>query len=149
MVLLLRQIRKHDWPSDVIELKTKLGKMIQVSQAASVLQIKCLNLLEPDPKLCKVALRETIPLFMDIADACNSSVWRRSKPCECLFDSLITGVAQVAAAHRGQLQRVLLRFKTIVLTACAQVSHCLVFALSSIISLHSGECMLWPLLLPI
>ncbi|CAM6087859.1 unnamed protein product [Calypogeia fissa] len=121
-LLPLLKIRKNEWPSDVVELKTKLSKMIQVSQAATILQINCLHLLESDPKLLKVALRETVPLFMDVADTCNLSPWRRSKPCEGLFDSLVTGVAKVAAVHRGQLQRVLLRFKTIVRTACAQAN---------------------------
>jgi hypothetical protein len=141
-VLHLLQMRKHDWPAEVVDLRTKLSKTIVVAQAASVLQLKCLHLLEADQKLLKVALREILLSFMDIADACNSSVWRRSKPCESLFESLITGVAQIAAVHRSQLQRVFLRFKTVVLTACAQVSPCPVPCLHLLVkSVRRSHCL--------
>lgn len=107
----------------MLELKAKVNMMFQASQAASVLQIKCITLLDSDGKLLKAALRESLPLLMDAADACISSPWRRSKGCEDLFDSLITGVARVAELYRSQMQRILLRFKVLVLTACAQVSE--------------------------
>ncbi|KAL3684958.1 hypothetical protein R1sor_002980 [Riccia sorocarpa] len=119
-LLPLLKIRKRDWTTDVLELKAKVNMMFQASQAATVLLIKCINLLDSDGKLLKIALRESLPLLMDAADASILSPWRRSKTCEELFDSLITGVAHIATLHGSQMQRVLLRFKVLVLTACAQ-----------------------------
>ncbi|KAL2653163.1 hypothetical protein R1flu_021291 [Riccia fluitans] len=119
-LLPLLKIRKRDWTTDVLELKAKVNMMFQASQSATVLQITCINLLDSDGKLLKAALRESLHLMMDAADACISSPWRRSKACEELFDSLITGVAHIAALNRSQMQRILLRFKVLVLTACAQ-----------------------------
>ncbi|BBM99121.1 phosphatidylinositol 4-kinase A [Marchantia polymorpha subsp. ruderalis] len=141
-LLPLLKVRKREWAADVPELKTKVNVMFQASQAASILQIKCISMLEKDGKLLKAALRESLPLLMDAADGCISSPWRRSKGCEELFDSLITGVAHVASLHRSQMQRILLRFKVLVLTACAQANTWGTSLGSSFESIIKGSCTL-------
>lgn len=124
------QMKKQDWSADGGEvrieassLKAKLDLKLQACQEATILQTKCLLLSESDAKF-RVSLRDSLPLSFDAADLCIVSPWRKVKSCELLFGSLLSSVVQVAAILGGQILRsVLLRLKSIVLAACAQVSH--------------------------
>ena len=75
-------------------------------------------------KLPKTRIRDTLSLLMDVADASIISPWRRLKTSEALVGCLVSVVAQVGALHGTSMFRILLlRFKALLLSACAQVRH--------------------------
>lgn len=130
--LCLLQIRKRDWTVDGVPLLAKMNLKLQTAQRACVVQQR---FLKPDPntnlsrsysngKLPKTIIRDTHSLLMDVADACIVSPWRRLKSCEALVGSLVSVVAQAGALHGSQMFKIiLLRFKGLLLAACAQVSY--------------------------
>lgn len=119
LVIPLLKIRRRDWPGDGVALKMKMNLKLQACQAASAVLVKCDLFSNPDPKL-RSPLRETLSLLLDAADACIGSLWRKLSQCEQLFDKLLGGVAEVAAADSTQVSRILLRIKTLALATCAQ-----------------------------
>lgn len=117
------QIRKRDWTEQGSLLKIRINTKLSVYQAAARLQIKSLTSLDSDGKSSKRLLHGTLALLIEAAEACLFSVWRKLRICEELFSSLLTGISQIAVTRGGQLLRVLLiRFKPLVLTICAQVN---------------------------
>lgn len=86
------------------------------------MQIKSLLSLDTDGKSSKDALRRTLALLLDAAEACILSSWRKLKICEELFSTLLNGISEITVSRGGQLLRVLLiPLKPLVLTTCAQV----------------------------
>ncbi|KAK9114010.1 hypothetical protein Syun_020807 [Stephania yunnanensis] len=115
------KIRKRDWTEHGALLKARINTKLSVYQAAAWVQVKSLASLDSDGKSSKRLLLETLALFIDAAEACLLSVWRKLRICEELFSSLLDGISQIAVTRGGQLLRVLLiRMKPLVLTACAQ-----------------------------
>jgi phosphatidylinositol 4-kinase len=100
--------RKRDWNEQGQVLKTRVNAKLSVYQAAAKMKIKSLVSLETDGKTSKRLVLETLALLLDAADACLTSVWRKMKACEELFDSLLSGIAKIAVARGGQPLRVLL-----------------------------------------
>lgn len=116
------QLRKRDWTEQGPLLKTRINTKLSVFQAAARLKIKSLSSLDSEGKSSKRLLLETLALLVDASEACLLSVWRKLRICEELFSSLLAGILQIALTRGGQLLRVLLiRLKSLVLTACAQV----------------------------
>jgi phosphatidylinositol 4-kinase A len=67
-------------------------------------------------------LRRTLAIFLDAAESCILSSWRKLRVCEELFAILLSGISQITISRGGQLLRVLLiPLKPLVLTTCAQV----------------------------
>ncbi|KAJ9704831.1 hypothetical protein PVL29_003061 [Vitis rotundifolia] len=115
------KIRKRDWTEQGPLLKTRINTKLSVFQAAARLKIKSLSSLDSEGKSSKRLLLETLALLVDASEACLLSVWRKLRICEELFSSLLAGILQIALTRGGQLLRVLLiRLKSLVLTACAQ-----------------------------
>ncbi|KAK3023015.1 hypothetical protein RJ639_045009, partial [Escallonia herrerae] len=120
MVVFLK-IRKREWTEQGSSLKARINTKLSVYQAASRLQIKSLASLDSDGKSSKRLLHGTLALLIEAAEACLFSVWRKLRMCEELFSSLLAGISHIAVTRGGQLLRVLLiRFKPLVLTTCAQ-----------------------------
>lgn len=118
------QIQKFDWSEPKSSLKVRVNTKLSVYQAAATLQIKSLISIDSDGKSSKRLLHGTLALLIEAAEACLFSVWRKLRVCEELFSSLLAGISQIAVTRGGQLLRVLLiRFKPLVLTICAQVNH--------------------------
>jgi phosphatidylinositol 4-kinase A len=66
-------------------------------------------------------LRRTLAIFLDAAESCILSSWRKLRVCEELFATLLSGISQIMISRGGQLLRVLLiPLKPLVLTS-AQV----------------------------
>ncbi|KAF3435609.1 hypothetical protein FNV43_RR22700 [Rhamnella rubrinervis] len=115
------KIRKRDWNEHGALLKARINTKLLVYKAASKLTLKTLDCFDSDGKLAKKLAHETLALFMDAADACLLSVWRKLRICEDLFGSLLAGVSQIAVTRGGQSLRILLiRLKPVILTVCAQ-----------------------------
>ncbi|RVW16904.1 Phosphatidylinositol 4-kinase alpha 1 [Vitis vinifera] len=115
------KLRKRDWTEQGPLLKTRINTKLSVFQAAARLKIKSLSSLDSEGKSSKRLLLETLALLVDASEACLLSVWRKLRICEELFSSLLAGILQIALTRGGQLLRVLLiRLKSLVLTACAQ-----------------------------
>lgn len=120
-MLTFLKIRKRDWTEQGSLLKIRINTKLSVYQAAARLQIKSLTSLDSDGKSSKRLLHGTLALLIEAAEACLFSVWRKLRICEELFSSLLAGISQIAVTRGGQLLRVLLiRFKPLVLTICAQ-----------------------------
>lgn len=103
-------------------MKAKVNAKLHFYQSVGRLKIKSLSSHEPDGKASKKLVLETLALFLDAADACLRSVWKKLRVCEELFSSLLAGIAQIAVIREGQPLRVLLiRLKPLVLNACEQV----------------------------
>ncbi|KAG0598394.1 hypothetical protein M758_12G069200 [Ceratodon purpureus] len=129
-VALLLKIRKRDWTVDGVPLLAKMNVKLQTAQLACAVQQR---FLKPDMngnlsksysngKLPKTRIRDTLSLLMDVADASIISPWRRLKTSEALVGYLVAVVAQVGALHGTSMFRILLlRFKALLLSACAQV----------------------------
>lgn len=127
---ILLQIRKREWPVDGVPLLAKMNIKLQASQSAAVIITRLLRAesdgsplrVPVDGRLSRGPIRETLSLLMDAADACMASPWRRLKSCESLFETLLSGVAQMGGLQGNQLLRIfLLRVKSLVLATCAQV----------------------------
>ncbi|KAJ8767237.1 hypothetical protein K2173_013634 [Erythroxylum novogranatense] len=115
------KIRKRDWSEQGQALKARVNAKLSVYQAAARMKIKGLQYLDADGKTTKRLVLETLALTIDAAEACLLSVWRKLRACEELFNSLLSGIAQISVTRGGQPLRVLLiRLKPLVLTACAQ-----------------------------
>ncbi|KAJ4791345.1 Phosphatidylinositol 4-kinase [Rhynchospora pubera] len=115
------KIRKRDWREQGGQLKTRINKKISCCQAAISVQIKTLLSGETDSKSSKDVLRRTLALFLDAAESCILSSWRKLRVCEELFSTLLSGISQITISRGGQLLRVLLiPLKPLVLTTCAQ-----------------------------
>ncbi|KAM7474977.1 hypothetical protein LguiB_022220 [Lonicera macranthoides] len=120
-MLAFLKIRKRDWTEQGSSLKARINTKLSVYQAAAKLQIRSLASLDSDGKSSKRLLHGTLALLIEAAEACLFSVWRKLRICEELFSSLLAGISQIAVTRGGQLLRVLLiRFKPLVLTICAQ-----------------------------
>lgn len=118
--LILKQ-RKRDWPSKGDDLMPKIKVKLQVCQAASSVYTKGFLLLKLEGKGLKNALRETLGLLLDAADACAVSPLRRLRLCEDLFGCLLRNVAGLASLCGSQdLKILLLRLKSLVMATCAQ-----------------------------
>ncbi|KAJ0010169.1 hypothetical protein Pint_34609 [Pistacia integerrima] len=114
-------IRKRDWNEQGPLLKARINAKLSVYQSVARLKIKSLASLDPNGKNSKRLVLDALASLLDAAEACLLSVWRKLRVCEELFSSLLAGIAQIAVIRGGQLLRVLLiRFKPLVLTACAQ-----------------------------
>lgn len=129
-VATLLKIRKREWTMDAVPLLAKMNVKLQTAQTACAVQQRFLKLdlngkisrSYSDGKLPKTRIRETLSLLMDVADASISSPWRRLKSSEILVGYLVTVVAEVGALHGTTMFRnLLLRFKALLLAACAQV----------------------------
>ncbi|KAJ3672896.1 hypothetical protein LUZ60_006270 [Juncus effusus] len=115
------KIRKRDWREQGAHLKARISTKVSCCQAAINVQIKTLLSLETDSKSSKDVLRRTLALFLDAAESCILSSWRKIRVCEELFSTLLSGISQITVSRGGQLLRVLLiRLKPLVLTTCAQ-----------------------------
>ncbi|XP_020580537.1 phosphatidylinositol 4-kinase alpha 1 isoform X2 [Phalaenopsis equestris] len=115
------KIRKRDWKEQGPQLKARINRKLSCCQAAAELQTKGILSLDPDGKASKDALRRTLALLLDAAEACIISSWRKLKICEDLFSTLLYGISQITVSRGGQLLRVLLiPLKPLVLTTCAQ-----------------------------
>lgn len=120
-MLAFLKIQKFDWSEPKSSLKVRINTKLSVYQAAATLQIKSLTSIDSDGKSSKRLLHGTLALLIEAAEACLFSVWRKLRVCEELFSSLLAGISQIAVTRGGQLLRVLLiRFKPLVLTICAQ-----------------------------
>ncbi|XP_074333514.1 phosphatidylinositol 4-kinase alpha 1 isoform X1 [Apium graveolens] len=120
-MLAFLKIQKFDWSEPKSSLKVRINTKLSVYQAAATLQIKSLISIDSDGKSSKRLLHGTLALLIEAAEACLFSVWRKLRVCEELFSSLLAGISQIAVTRGGQLLRVLLiRFKPLVLTICAQ-----------------------------
>lgn len=116
------QIQKFDSSEPKSLLKVRINTKLSVYQAAAALQIKSLTSIDSDGKSSKRLLHGTLALLIEAAEACLYSVWRKLRVCEELFGAILAGISQIAVTRGGQLLRVLLiRFKPLVLTMCAQV----------------------------
>ena len=103
-------------------LKSRINTKLLVYKAAATLMLKSLACFDSDGKLAKKLAHETVALFMDAAEACLLSVWRKLRICEDLFGSLLAGLSQIAVTRGGQsLRFLLIRLKPVVLTVCSQV----------------------------
>jgi len=117
---------------DALPLLAKMNVKLQTAQTACAVQQR---FLKPDSngklsrsysngKLPKTRIRDTLSLLMDVADASIISPWRRLKTSEALSGFLVSVVAEVGALHGTAMFRILLlRFKALLLAACAQVRH--------------------------
>ncbi|KAK8617600.1 hypothetical protein V6N13_080510 [Hibiscus sabdariffa] len=115
------KIRKRDWTEQGPLLKSRVNAKLSVYQAAVRMQIRSLLSLEADAKTSKKLVLETLALLIDAAEACIVSVWRKLRVCEELFNSLLSGIVQIAVPRGGQPLRILLiRLKPLVLAACMQ-----------------------------
>ncbi|XP_020086249.1 phosphatidylinositol 4-kinase alpha 1 isoform X2 [Ananas comosus] len=115
------KIRKRDWRDQGAQLKARINTKVSCCQAATTVQIKSLLSLDTDGKSSKDALRRTLALLLDAAEACILSSWRKLKICEELFSTLLNGISEITVSRGGQLLRVLLiPLKPLVLTTCAQ-----------------------------
>ncbi|KAL0912173.1 hypothetical protein M5K25_018130 [Dendrobium thyrsiflorum] len=115
------KIRKRDWKEQGPQLKAIISAKLSCCQAAIEVQTKGILSLDPDGKASKDALRRTLALLLDAAEACIISSWRRLKICEDLFSSLLYGISQITVSRGGQLLRLLIiPLKPLVLTTCAQ-----------------------------
>ncbi|OVA09140.1 Phosphatidylinositol 3-/4-kinase [Macleaya cordata] len=115
------KIRKRDWTEQGASLKSRINTKLSVYRAAAWVQVKSLASLDSDGKYSKKLLLETLALFIDAAESCLYSMWRKLRICEELFSSLLNGISQIAVTRGGQLLRVLLiRLKPLVLTTCSQ-----------------------------
>lgn len=115
------KIRKRDWRDQGSQLKARINTKLACCQAAIVVQVKSLLSLDSDGKASKDALRRTLALLLDAAEACIHSSWRKLRVCEELFSTLLSGISQITVSRGGQLLRVLLiPLKPLVLTTCAQ-----------------------------
>lgn len=116
------QIRKREWNEQGPLLKARINAKLSVYKSVARLKIKSLASLDPNGKTAKRVVLDALASLLDAAEACLLCVWRKLRACEELFSSLLVGIAQIAVIRGGQLLRVLLiRFKPLVLTACAQV----------------------------
>ncbi|PIM99436.1 Phosphatidylinositol 4-kinase [Handroanthus impetiginosus] len=121
LMIAFLKIRKRDWSEQGQLLKVRINKKLSVYHAAARLQIKTLASLDTEGKSSKRLLHGALALLIEAAEACLLSVWRKLRACEDLFGSLLSGISQAALIRGGQLLRVLLiRFKPLVLAACAQ-----------------------------
>ncbi|KAL5788548.1 hypothetical protein ACOSP7_005497 [Xanthoceras sorbifolium] len=115
------KIKKLDWSEQGQLLKAKINAKLCFYQSLARMNIKSLASLDPDGKTSKKLVLETLALFLDAADACLRSVWKKLRVCEELFSSLLAGIAKIAVIREGQPLRVLLiRLKPLVLNACEQ-----------------------------
>ncbi|KAE8692688.1 Phosphatidylinositol 4-kinase alpha 1 [Hibiscus syriacus] len=115
------KIRKRDWTEQGSLLKSRVNAKLSVYQAAVRMQIRSLLSLEADAKTSKKLILETLALLIDAAEACIVSVWRKLRVCEELFNSLLSGIVEIALPRGGQPLRILLiRLKPLVLAACMQ-----------------------------
>ncbi|XP_039047721.1 phosphatidylinositol 4-kinase alpha 1-like isoform X2 [Hibiscus syriacus] len=115
------KIRKRDWTEQGSLLKSRVNAKLSVYQAAVRMQIRSLLSLEADAKTSKKLILETLALLIDAAEACIVSVWRKLRVCEELFNSLLSGIVEIAHPRGGQPLRILLiRLKPLVLAACMQ-----------------------------
>ncbi|KAK2665282.1 hypothetical protein Ddye_003856 [Dipteronia dyeriana] len=113
--------KKLDWTEPGQLLKARINAKLCFYQSVGRMNIKILASLDPDGKASKKLVLETLALFLDAADACLRSVWKKLRVCEELFSSLLAGIAQIAVIREGQPLRVLLiRLKALVLNACEQ-----------------------------
>ncbi|KAK1314225.1 Phosphatidylinositol 4-kinase alpha [Acorus calamus] len=114
------KIRKREWTEHGATLVARVHAKLSACQAATWVMIKSLQSLESDGKTSKMLLRGTLALFIDAAEACIPSSWRKMSVCEELFCSLLNGIAQIAISRGGQLLRILLiRLKPLVLMMCS------------------------------
>ncbi|KAG2304894.1 hypothetical protein Bca52824_033545 [Brassica carinata] len=109
---------KRDWDDQDPLLRTRLDAKLFVYQAAAKMKIKSLVSLEIDGKTYKRLVMETLTLVFDAAEACLASAWRQMKACEELFISLLSGIAEMAAA-KGRCC-LFVRLKPLVLAVSAQ-----------------------------
>ncbi|PHT33066.1 Phosphatidylinositol 4-kinase alpha 1 [Capsicum baccatum] len=115
------KIRKRDWSEQGQALKVRINAKLAAYQAAAKLQIKTLASLDLDGKSSKKLLQGALASFIEAAEACLFSVWRKLRACEELFSTLLSGISHAAVARDGQMLRILfIRFKTLVLATCAQ-----------------------------
>ncbi|XP_015867438.3 phosphatidylinositol 4-kinase alpha 1 [Ziziphus jujuba] len=115
------KIRKRDWNEHGTLLKARINTKLLVYKAAAKLTLKTLDCFHSDGKLAKKLAHETLALFMDAAESCLLSVWRKLRICEELFGSLLAGLSQIAVHRGGQSLRILLiRLKPVILTVCTQ-----------------------------
>lgn len=120
-MLIFLKIRKRDWSEHGSLLKARINTKLSVYQAAARLKIRSLASLDLDGKSSKRLLHGALALLIEAAEACIYSVWRKLRICEDLFSSLLGGISRIAVTRGGQLLRVLLiRFKPLVLSTCAQ-----------------------------
>ncbi|KAL1833745.1 phosphatidylinositol 4-kinase alpha 1 isoform X1 [Daucus carota subsp. sativus] len=120
-MLAFLKIQKFDSSEPKSLLKVRINTKLSVYQAAAALQIKSLTSIDSDGKSSKRLLHGTLALLIEAAEACLYSVWRKLRVCEELFGAILAGISQIAVTRGGQLLRVLLiRFKPLVLTMCAQ-----------------------------
>lgn len=127
---LILQIRKREWPVDGVPLLAKMNMKLQASQAAAaVMTIVLKSEWKPsrsptDRRSSKSPIHEIVALLLDTADACLASPWRRMRSCEFLFGTLLSGVSKACSSQGNQILRILLlRFKSLVLATCSQVSR--------------------------
>lgn len=138
---------------DGVPLLAKMNVKLQTAQTACAVQQR---FLKPDSdgnisssysngKLPKTEIRDTLSLLMDVADASVISPWRRLKTSEALVGYLVSVVAQVGALHGTSMFRILLlRFKALLLSACAQVRHSVIHIhLMFWLSLSSSKLLLF------
>ncbi|GBG80565.1 hypothetical protein CBR_g31025 [Chara braunii] len=97
---------------------------VRAAHAAVAVQVECFR-----HGCCegKTMMRSALTLLLDAAEGCLTSPWRLQSACESLFSALVQGAVAIVVrgAKSGQsslLQEVLLRFKSILLTA-AHVSR--------------------------
>ncbi|CAK9167492.1 unnamed protein product [Ilex paraguariensis] len=120
-MLAFLKIRKRDRTEQGQLLKVGINKKLSVYQAATRLQINSLSSVDLDGKSSKRLLHGTLALLIEAAEACLFSVWRKLRICDELFGLLFVGISQIALTRCRQLLRVLLiRFKPLVLSTCAQ-----------------------------
>ncbi|KAJ0242191.1 Phosphatidylinositol 3-/4-kinase [Hirschfeldia incana] len=113
--------RKQEWDDQDPLLETRVDAKLLVYQAAAKMKIKSLVSLETDGKTYKKLAMETLTLLFDAAEACLTSAWRKMKACEELFISLLSGIAEIAAAKgRCSQHGLFVRLKPLVLAVCAQ-----------------------------
>ncbi|PKA52366.1 Phosphatidylinositol 4-kinase alpha [Apostasia shenzhenica] len=116
------KIRKRVWREQGPQLKARINTKLSCCQGAVGIQIRGILYFDHDGKASKDALRRTLALLLDAAEACITSSWRKLKICEDLFSTLLDGISQITISRGGQLLRVLLiPLKPLVLTTCAQV----------------------------
>lgn len=115
------KLRKRDWTVQGQHLKSRVNAKLSTFKAAAGLKVKSLGSIDTEGKSSKKLLLDTLSLFVEAAEACLLSVWRKFRLCEELFTCLLSGVSFIAAARGGQQLRILLiRLKPLVLTACLQ-----------------------------
>ncbi|KAM3294530.1 hypothetical protein ACQJBY_037436 [Aegilops geniculata] len=115
------KIRKRDWKEQGAQLRVRINTKLSCCQAAVVVLVRSVSVLDADSKASKDMLQQTLAWFIEATKSCILSSWRKLKICEELFCTLLNGISQITVSRGGQLLPVLLiPLKPLVVSTCSQ-----------------------------